>query len=96
MPEPPTPAEWPAVTVQLPVFNELHVVERLIDAVAAMDYPRDRLQVQVLDDSVDETTALATACIDRHQAQGLDLSLIHILPPDGPEDSSFGWKTSLS
>ena len=49
-PEPPIPVEWPAVTVQLPVFNELHVVERLIDTVAAMDYPRDRFQVQVLDE----------------------------------------------
>ncbi len=76
-PEPPTPTEWPAVTVQLPVFNELHVVERLIDAVAAMDYPRDRFQVQVLDDSIDETTALAMACIDRHRAQGVNIELLH-------------------
>ena len=76
-PVPPSPASWPPVTIQLPVFNELHVVERLIDAIAALDYPRDRLQVQVLDDSTDETTALAAACVDRQRAQGLDIELLH-------------------
>ncbi len=76
-PAPPQPAEWPAVTVQAPVFNELHVVERLIHALAALDYPRDRLQIQVLDDSTDETTALAAACIERYRAQGLDIELVH-------------------
>lgn len=70
-------AAWPSVTVQLPIFNELHVVERLIDAIAALDYPRDRLQVQVLDDSTDETTALAAACVDRHRGQGLNIDLMH-------------------
>ena len=54
------PAEWPVVTVQLPIFNELYVVGRLLDAVAALDYPRARLEVQVLDDS-DDGTADAVA-----------------------------------
>ena len=49
--------DLPVVTVQLPLFNERFVVERLIDAVAALDYPRDRLQIQVLDDSTDDTTS---------------------------------------
>jgi cellulose synthase/poly-beta-1,6-N-acetylglucosamine synthase-like glycosyltransferase len=48
-------AELPAVTVQLPLFNEMYVVERLLDSVAAIRYPRDRFQIQVLDDSTDET-----------------------------------------
>ncbi len=74
---PPKPVDWPAVTVQAPVYNELHVVERLIDALAALDYPRDRLQIQVLDDSADETIALATACVERYRAQGLDIALLH-------------------
>ncbi len=74
---PPPPAEWPAVTVQAPVFNELHVVERLIHALAALDYPSDRLQIQILDDSTDETTALAAACIERYRNQGLDIELVH-------------------
>ena len=48
-------ADLPAVTVQLPLFNEMYVVERLLDAVALIRYPRDRFQIQVLDDSTDET-----------------------------------------
>ncbi|MEA3342370.1 MAG: glycosyltransferase, partial [Chloroflexota bacterium] len=51
----------PTVTVQVPVYNERHVVERVIDAVAALDYPRQRLQIQILDDSTDDTTRLARA-----------------------------------
>ena len=47
--------ELPAVTVQLPLFNEMYVVERLLDSVATIRYPRDRFQIQVLDDSTDET-----------------------------------------
>src|SRR5207302_8216548 len=55
----------PRVTIQLPVFNELYVVERLIDAVARIDYPRDRLEIQVLDDSTDETQGIARAKVER-------------------------------
>jgi cellulose synthase/poly-beta-1,6-N-acetylglucosamine synthase-like glycosyltransferase len=73
----PEPETWPVVTVQLPVYNELYVVKRLIDAVARLDYPRDRLQVQVLDDSTDETTHLAAAGIARLRAGGLDIELVH-------------------
>lgn len=69
--------EWPAVTVQVPIYNERYVVERVIDAVAALDYPRDRLQIQILDDSTDDTTALARARVDSHQARGVDITLIH-------------------
>src|SRR5215831_59466 len=47
--------ELPGVTVQLPLYNEMYVVERLLEAVAAIRYPRDRFQIQVLDDSTDET-----------------------------------------
>src|SRR3954467_6940332 len=54
---PPDPNPWPVVTVQLPVYNERYVVERLIDGVCALDYPRDRLEIQVLDDSTDDTGA---------------------------------------
>jgi cellulose synthase/poly-beta-1,6-N-acetylglucosamine synthase-like glycosyltransferase len=75
--QPPVPDTWPFVTVQLPVYNELHVVKRLIDAVACLDYPRDRLQIQVLDDSTDETTRLARARVAHHQAHGLDIELLH-------------------
>ncbi len=67
--------EWsrplPAVTVQLPVYNERHVVERLIDAVCRLDYPSELLEVQVLDDSDDDTSALARRCVVRHAARGV-------------------------
>ena len=66
----------PMVTVQLPIYNEMHVVERLIDAVAQLDYPPDRLQIQVLDDSTDETTAIAQARVDYHRARGVDIVLV--------------------
>jgi cellulose synthase/poly-beta-1,6-N-acetylglucosamine synthase-like glycosyltransferase len=66
----------PPVTVQLPVYQERHVVERLIDAAAALDWPRERLQIQVLDDSNDETTALAGARVEHYRRQGLDIQLV--------------------
>lgn len=71
------PRTAPPVTVQLPVYNEPLVIERLIDAAVALDYPRDRLQIQVLDDSTDGTTALAAARVGRHQAAGVDIQMLH-------------------
>jgi cellulose synthase/poly-beta-1,6-N-acetylglucosamine synthase-like glycosyltransferase len=70
-------AQLPRVTVQLPVFNEMYVVERLLKSVAALDYPRELLQVQVLDDSTDETTKLAARQVAELKAAGLDIELIH-------------------
>lgn len=67
----------PTVTVQLPVYNECAVIGRLIDAAAALEYPRDRLQIQVLDDSTDETTDLAGGIVTGYAAQGVDISLLH-------------------
>jgi len=76
-PCPPPLKNAPPVTVQLPIYNERHVVERLIDAVTRLNYPQDRLQIQVLDDSTDETTALAQARADYYRRQGFDIILIH-------------------
>ena len=70
-------AELPRITVQLPIFNEMYVVERLLASVAALDYPRDLLQVQVLDDSTDETTEIARKRVEGLQAGGLNIELIH-------------------
>ena len=70
------PTQLPIVTVQLPIYNERLVVERLIDAAAALDWPRNRLQIQILDDSDDETTALALARVEHHQRRGLDIELV--------------------
>ena len=69
--------ELPDVTVQLPLYNEVHVVARLLEAVAHLDYPRDRLQVQVLDDSQDETQDLARRQVARLRAEGLDIEWLH-------------------
>jgi hypothetical protein len=64
------------VTIQLPCYNEMYVIERLIDSVGAMDYPRDRFEVQVLDDSTDETTMIAQRKVDDWCAGGLDIVLL--------------------
>lgn len=63
----------PMVTVQLPVYNELYVVERLIDAVCALDYPKDRLEIQVLDDSNDETVDIVAAIAAAKREEGFDI-----------------------
>ena len=71
----PVPDEdCPTVLVQLPVFNERFVVERLIDAIAALDWPRDRLVIQVLDDSTDDTVEIAQAAVAAWRARGLRIS----------------------
>ncbi|MGE0322317.1 MAG: glycosyltransferase [Polyangiaceae bacterium] len=67
-------AELPKVTIQLPLYNEATVVERLLDAVAKVDYPADRLEIQVLDDSSDETRGIAEAKVAQLASQGLDIS----------------------
>jgi len=68
--------DHPCVTVQLPIYNERYVIERLIDSVAALDWPQGKLQIQVLDDSDDETTVLARARVEHHRRRGLDILLI--------------------
>jgi cellulose synthase/poly-beta-1,6-N-acetylglucosamine synthase-like glycosyltransferase len=67
----------PTVTVQLPIYNELYVAERLIDAACAIDYPRDRLQIQVLDDSTDETCDVAKRKVEEWRAKGVDAEYVH-------------------
>lgn len=65
--------DYPVVTVQLPVFNELYVVERLIEGSCKMVYPREKLEIQVLDDSTDETVELVDRCVDRFRKLGFDI-----------------------
>ncbi|MBZ0299218.1 MAG: glycosyltransferase [Anaerolineae bacterium] len=69
--------EWPTVAVQLPVYNEGHVIDHLLEAMAWLDYPRDRLVVQVLDDSTDETTALIARRVKRLRLLGIQVQHIH-------------------
>src|SRR5256886_11191484 len=77
----PTPpgrfSRLPRVTIQLPVFNEMYVVERLIQAVCRIDYPRDCLEIQVLDDSTDETQGIARAAVERARLDGHDVVYMH-------------------
>ena len=67
----------PAVTVQLPVYNELYVVERLIETVSQFDYPRDKFEIQVLDDSTDETVDVIAKKVAEVKARGIDIVHIH-------------------
>src|SRR5207245_11515690 len=73
----PPPARLPRVTVQLPLYNEMYVVDRLVDSVCRIRYPKDLLEIQVLDDSTDETCAIAQAAVERNRALGFDIHYIH-------------------
>src|SRR5690606_3236775 len=59
-------SDWPFVTVQLPVYNEKYVIERLIENIMLLDYPADKLQIQLLDDSTDETSDLIRQKLDQY------------------------------
>ena len=76
---------WPSVTIQLPLYNERLVARRLIDSVAALDYPPHLLQIQVLDDSTDETSVLAAVAAAHHRARGVRIQVLH-------RDSRTGFK----
>ena len=67
----------PIVTVQLPVYNEMYVVERLISTVCEIDYPKDLLEIQVLDDSTDKTTEIAQSCVDYYKDRGFNIRCLH-------------------
>jgi cellulose synthase/poly-beta-1,6-N-acetylglucosamine synthase-like glycosyltransferase len=75
-PEAPPPAEWPTVSVQLPIYNERYVAGRLLQAVAALDYPADRLEIQILDDSTDDTSTMLGKTIRALTARGL--AVVHL------------------
>ena len=70
-------AELPRITVQLPIFNEQFVVDRLVEAVCRLDYPREKLDIQLLDDSTDETVDVARAVVERYAALGHDITYLH-------------------
>ena len=69
--------ELPRITVQLPIFNEQYVIDRLIEACCRLDYPREKLQIQLLDDSTDETREVAAAIVERYRAAGHPIEYIH-------------------
>lgn len=69
--------DLPLVTIQLPVFNERHVVDRLLDSVSKLDYPKDKMQIQLLDDSTDDTTEISRAGVAKLVERGFDAECIH-------------------
>ena len=71
------PKEWPAVTIQLPIYNEKYTVDRLLRAVTKLDYPSQRLQIQVLDDSTDDTAKLVRGLVEEYRSQGVNVEWLH-------------------
>ncbi|MEE8329314.1 MAG: cellulose synthase family protein [Thermodesulfovibrionia bacterium] len=67
----------PVVTIQVPIYNEMYVVKRLILAVCNINYPKELMEIQVLDDSTDETAVMAKECVDNFRKQGFDIHYIH-------------------
>ncbi|NET50093.1 MAG: glycosyltransferase [Merismopedia sp. SIO2A8] len=85
-PQPPSLLEHqsaPRVTIQLPIYNEQYVIGRLIQAVCAIDYPRDRLEIQVLDDSSDETIAIVDQLVAQKQIEGFNIEAIRRAEREG-------------
>jgi cellulose synthase/poly-beta-1,6-N-acetylglucosamine synthase-like glycosyltransferase len=77
--DPPQITDWPFVTIQLPIFNEKYTIERLLRAVTGLTYPRDRLQIQVLDDSTDDTVELVNKLVHEYKSQGVDIECVRRL-----------------
>ncbi|HEX8990859.1 MAG TPA: cellulose synthase family protein [Anaerolineales bacterium] len=70
------PKEWPAITIQLPIYNEKYTVARLLEAVRQLEYPPDRMQIQVLDDSTDDTAQLVRGLVEQYRAEGINIQLL--------------------
>ena len=71
------PDELPFITIQLPVFNEQYVVERLVDQIVKLDYPKDKYEIHLLDDSTDETIEISRKKVEEYKAKGFNIDLIH-------------------
>lgn len=86
----------PVVTVQLPIFNERYVVERLIDSVCALDHPSERLEIQVLDDSTDDTVEIAARKVEAMRARGFDIQHLRRGTRDGFKAGALSWGLARS
>jgi len=80
---PPLPTELPNVTIQLPLYNELYVVERLLECISKIEYPKNKLQIQVLDDSTDESLALTESLVLKHQKNNIPIEHITRIDRNG-------------
>src|SRR5947199_10503755 len=82
--------ELPKVTVQLPIFNEVYVAERLLRSVSELDYPQELLEIQVLDDSTDETREITAACAAELRQRGFNVQRIHRTDRTGFKAGALG------
>ena len=96
VPTPPPPRRWPGVLVQIPLYNEALVAERVIRAVAAMEYPRDRLHIQVLDDSDDETTGIVARVVEELSREGFRIDHVRRGTREGYKAGALAYGMSLS
>jgi len=87
---------FPLVTVQLPIFNEKYVVARLLDAVSKFNYPKDSLEIQVLDDSTDETTDIIKRKISELRVDGLNINLVHRTDRTGYKAGALAYGLNLA
>jgi cellulose synthase/poly-beta-1,6-N-acetylglucosamine synthase-like glycosyltransferase len=94
--EPPLPATLPRVTVQLPVRNEYYTAARIIEAAAALDYPRDLLEIQVLDDSDDQTVGLVVEVVSRLRNEGVDVIQLRRFSPTDFKAGALAYGMSLA
>lgn len=94
-PTPFDPEYLPMVTVQLPIYNEKYVAERLIDCVVQLDYPKDKLEIQVLDDSTDETVDIIAQKIKLYESQGFDIQHIQRGDRKGFKAGALAYGTSI-
>lgn len=86
----------PKVTVQLPIYNEKYVAERLIDCISSFNYPKDKLEIQVLDDSTDETVDIINAKVDQISSKGIDIKHIRREYRDGFKAGALAYGTSFA
>lgn len=75
--QPPLPRELPKVTVQIPLYNEMFVAERIVHTVCKLNYPKEKLEIQVLDDSTDQTQDILKPLVADYQAKGFNIKYIH-------------------
>lgn len=90
------PEQWPRVLIQLPVYNERYVVERLINAACILDYPRDLLEIQLLDDSTDKSFDIAAAKVAEWQARGVNITQVKRLERKGFKAGALDYGLGLS
>jgi hypothetical protein len=83
--------DLPHVAIQVPVYNELHVVERVIDHICALDYPQDKLHIQILDDSTDETTQVSLARAALYRERGIDIAVLQRPDRSGFKAGALNW-----